>query len=51
MASPDGRQIYQTSMTGGWNADDAERVGREAGERLKAEAGEEFFTWKAQDGH
>ena len=46
VASPDGRQVYQTSMTGAWNEDEAERVGREAGERLKAEAGEEFFTWK-----
>jgi hypothetical protein len=37
--------VYRTSRSGPWTEDDLLRLGREAGEELKAEAGPEFFTW------
>lgn len=46
VAAPDGSKIYQTSREGAFTEDDALRIGREAGEQLKADAGEAFFTWK-----
>ena len=47
VASPDGSKVYATSRQGTWDEENALKVGREAGEQLKAEAGEAFFTWKA----
>ena len=46
VASPDGSKIYETSREGAFTEEDAVKIGREAGEQLKAEAGEAFFTWK-----
>ena len=45
-ASADGSQINRSSK-GGAPAD-AEKIGREAGEEIKAEAGIEFFEWLQQ---
>jgi len=45
VASTDGKKIYQTSRTGTFNAEEGERLGREAGEELKSQAGPEFFVW------
>ncbi|WP_062017142.1 hydroxymethylbilane synthase [Aureimonas sp. AU4] len=39
--TPDGTQVHETRETG--EGADAERLGREAGRRLRAEAGERFF--------
>eukprot|EP00878_Enallax_costatus_P000735 GHUV01000848.1.p1 GENE.GHUV01000848.1~~GHUV01000848.1.p1 ORF type:complete len:355 (+),score=102.49 GHUV01000848.1:88-1152(+) len=45
VASTDGKKIYETSRTGTFNAEEGARLGREAGEELKAAAGPEFFVW------
>jgi hydroxymethylbilane synthase len=45
VASTDGKKIYETSRTGTFNAEEGARLGREAGEELKAQAGPEFFVW------
>jgi hydroxymethylbilane synthase len=45
VASTDGKKIYQTSRTGSFDAATGEKLGREAGEELKAQAGPEFFVW------
>jgi hydroxymethylbilane synthase len=45
VASTDGKKIYQTSRTGTFNAEEGVRLGREAGEELKSQAGPEFFVW------
>ena len=45
VASPDGKKVFRTSRSGPWTEADVIRLGREAGEELKAEAGPEFFTW------
>lgn len=41
IAMPDGSKKYEITSTG--KPEDAEKIGREAGEKLKADAGEEFF--------
>jgi len=41
IAMPDGSQKFETEATG--EIEDAKKIGREAGEKLKAEAGEKFF--------
>ena len=46
VASVDGSQIYRSSKVGALA--DAEKIGREAGENIKAEAGIEFFEWLQQ---
>ena len=46
VASVDGSQIYRSSKVGA--PADAEKIGREAGEEIKAEAGIEFFEWLQQ---
>ena len=38
---PDGTQKYETESEG--SIEDAAKIGREAGEKLKAEAGDKFF--------
>ena len=43
VASVDGSKIYRSSKVGA--PADAEKIGREAGEEIKAEAGIEFFEW------
>jgi hydroxymethylbilane synthase len=45
VSSTDGKKIYQTSRTGSFDAATGEKLGREAGEELKAQAGPEFFVW------
>lgn len=45
VASTDGKKIYETSRVGAFSAEEGERLGREAGEELKAQAGPEFFVW------
>lgn len=45
VASTDGAKIYETSRVGAFNAGEGARLGREAGEELKAKAGPEFFVW------
>jgi len=45
VASPNGSKIYETTRTGSFDAVEGERLGREAGEELKAQAGPEFFNW------
>mmetsp|Transcript_667 Transcript_667/g.1934 ORF Transcript_667/g.1934 Transcript_667/m.1934 type:complete len:359 (-) Transcript_667:502-1578(-) len=45
VASPDGSKVFKTSRSGEWSEESVLRLGREAGEELKAEAGPEFFTW------
>lgn len=45
VASTDGKKIYQTSRTGTFIAEEGVRLGREAGEELKSQAGPEFFVW------
>jgi hydroxymethylbilane synthase len=51
VASPDGKKVYQTSREGAYTEEDAIKMGRDAGEQLKAEAGEEFFDWARQNVH
>jgi hydroxymethylbilane synthase len=46
VASVDGSNIYRSSKVGA--PADAEKIGREAGEEIKAEAGIEFFEWLQQ---
>jgi hydroxymethylbilane synthase len=41
VAMPDGSEMFQTERVG--SLEDAVRMGREAGEELKARAGEEWF--------
>ena len=43
VAAVDGSQMFETSGSGAMTEEDAVRMGRDAGERLKAEAGQEFF--------
>mmetsp|Transcript_14207 Transcript_14207/g.44021 ORF Transcript_14207/g.44021 Transcript_14207/m.44021 type:complete len:335 (-) Transcript_14207:78-1082(-) len=43
VAAVDGSQIYRTSKTGA--PADAKKIGKDAGEAIKAEAGIEFFSW------
>merc|ERR1719171_1136556 len=50
VASPDGTQAFRTTRSGGFTFEDAERIGRDAGEQLKAEAGPEFFDFLAEQG-
>jgi porphobilinogen deaminase len=46
VAATDGSKIYETSRVGSsFDAAEGERVGREAGEELKKQAGPEFFVW------
>jgi hydroxymethylbilane synthase len=45
VASTDGKHIYETSRVGSYDAAEGERLGREAGEELKAKAGPEMFVW------
>ena len=46
VASVDGSKIYRSSKVGA--PADAEKIGREAGEEIKAEAGIEVFEWLQQ---
>ena len=48
VASVDGSQIYRSSRAKVGALADAEKIGREAGEEIKAEAGIEFFEWLQQ---
>jgi len=41
VASPDGKQIFRAERTG--NPEDGEALGRDAGEQIRKEAGDEFF--------
>merc|ERR1711998_199227 len=41
VASPDGQRIFNVDRVG--LPSDAETIGREAGEKVRAEAGEDFF--------
>jgi len=43
VALPDGSQIYRIEET--CDIADAERLGKECGEKIKADAGIEFFSW------
>jgi porphobilinogen deaminase len=36
VASPDGREVHETSRSGEWSEESVLRLGREAGEELKA---------------
>lgn len=45
VASPDGTRVLETTREGAFTPEDAERMGREAGEELKAQAGPEFMDW------
>ncbi|KAK9826755.1 hypothetical protein WJX81_005847 [Elliptochloris bilobata] len=45
VAAVDGSKIFQTSREGAYNDEDVARLGKEAGEQLKAEAGPDFFDW------
>jgi hydroxymethylbilane synthase len=45
VAAPDGSRIFETSREGGSSEAEVEAMGREAGEQLKADAGEGFFNW------
>jgi hypothetical protein len=38
-------QVYSTSRVGAFDAETGARLGKEAGEQLKKEAGPEFFVW------
>lgn len=49
VASPDGKNVYQTSREGEWTEEDAVAVGVEAGKELKQQAGDEFFDWARQN--
>ena len=43
VSAVDGSKMYRAAKTG--SPADAEKIGREAGEEIKAEAGVEFFSW------
>jgi hypothetical protein len=45
VASPNGSKIFETTRVGAFDAAEGERLGREAGEELKAKAGPDFFDW------
>lgn len=45
VATPDGKQILETTRTGAFNEAEAVRLGREAGEELKQRAPQGFFSW------
>lgn len=45
VASPNGSKIYETTRVGKFDPAEGERLGREAGEELKAQAGPDFFDW------
>ena len=47
VSSVDGTKMYRAEKEG--DPADAERIGREAGEEIKAEAGIEFFEWLNQE--
>eukprot|EP00959_Pyramimonas_sp_CCMP1952_P181785 3800682-Pyramimonas_sp.AAC.2 len=43
VAKPDGTEVFKCTEAGEWNADDGIALGKAAGEKLKAQAGEKFF--------
>jgi hydroxymethylbilane synthase len=46
VARPDGSEVHRVERVGaGYDAEEGERIGREAGEELKAKAGPAFFDW------
>ncbi|CAL8467590.1 g7128 [Coccomyxa elongata] len=45
IASPDGAKIFETTREGSYTEEEVLRLGREAGEELKAQAGPEFLSW------
>lgn len=45
VASTDGTKVFETSREAGFNLDDARRIGKDAGEELKKNAGADFFQW------
>jgi hydroxymethylbilane synthase len=45
VASPDGREVHETTRSGEWTEESVLRLGREAGEELKETAGPGFFDW------
>jgi hydroxymethylbilane synthase len=45
VASPNGSKIFETTRVGAFDAEEGARLGREAGEELKAKAGPDFFDW------
>eukprot|EP00210_Caulerpa_lentillifera_P005280 g5044.t1 len=44
VASPDGMRVLQTKRDGSFDPEEAERIGDEAGNQLKSEAGPNFFN-------
>ena len=47
VSAVDGSKIYRSSKVGA--PADAKKIGRDAGEEIKAEAGIEFFEWLQQE--
>ena len=45
VASPNGSKIFETTRVGTFDAAEGAKLGREAGEELKAKAGPDFFDW------
>ncbi|GMH40976.1 hypothetical protein BSKO_08886 [Bryopsis sp. KO-2023] len=45
VASPDGKKILQTNRAGTFSPEEAVRLGDDAGQELKGQAGPEFFDW------
>lgn len=43
MATPDGKKMLRTSRVAAFNEADALKVGRDAGNELKAQGGTKFF--------
>jgi hydroxymethylbilane synthase len=45
VATPDGKEVLRTSRVCAFNAEDAEKAGKEAGQELKKNARPGFFMW------
>lgn len=45
VAAPNGSKVFETTREGGFNEADAAAIGKDAGEQLKREAGDDFFDW------
>ncbi|KAI8469226.1 MAG: porphobilinogen deaminase [Monoraphidium minutum] len=45
VAAPNGSKIFETTRVGAFDAAEGARLGREAGEELKKQAGPDFFDW------
>ena len=44
VASPDGKRVLETTRSGSFDPEDAVRLGDDAGQELKKEAGPDFFV-------